>query len=394
MKKNTLCFVSLILFALVATPVLANQPTHDDLKRIEQQLLQERQAHLESQRQSDKLADEIRSVQKQMVRSAQAVQEKEDMILKLEERLETLRLEEAALSEKLAKSKGQTVRLVTALQSLALRPKEQFFLEKQAPAQILRSKLMLNSSVPIVREMTSSVINDMDKLEETKVEIQSQIRKIKETMSKLADRTTQMTGLIAKKTKLQAQYDETHEKSGKRIVALASQANDLKELLLKLEKEKKRRAEEEKRKKERQAKSIQNKINAFLPLSSSFEKAKGTLPYPVNGQIIENFGDATVKGMHAKGLTIQTRQEATLRAPFKGAVLFAGPFKSYGKMLIIDCLDGYLILLAGLDEIYTQTGQDVIVGEPVGKMGADRLKLYIEIRKDGQAIDPKPWFRN
>ena len=97
MKKNNLCFFIFALLSAIATSSMANQPTHDDLKRIEQQLMQERQAHLESQRQSDKLADEIRSVQKQMVRSAQAVQEKEDMIIKLEERLETLKQEEATL---------------------------------------------------------------------------------------------------------------------------------------------------------------------------------------------------------------------------------------------------------------------------------------------------------
>ena len=62
-------------------------------------------------------------------------------------------------------------------------------------------------------------------------------------------------------------------------------------------------------------------------------------------------------------------------------------------MLIIDCSDGYLLLLAGLDEMNAFTGQEVIAGEPVGRMGTERTKLYIEIRKDGQAIDPGPWFR-
>ena len=120
---------------------------------------------------------------------------------------------------------------------------------------------------------------------------------------------------------------------------------------------------------------------------------KGKLSFPVVGRVVENFGESTVKGMHSKGLTIQTRPGTTLRSPIGGAVLFAGPFKSYGKMLIIDCKDGYLLLLAGLDEINVSAGQDVIEGEPVGRMGVERLNLYIEIRKDGQAIDPMPWFQ-
>ncbi|MBQ8250589.1 MAG: peptidoglycan DD-metalloendopeptidase family protein [Alphaproteobacteria bacterium] len=395
MKKGNLFILTVFATALLMSVPVCATPTSDDLKRIERQLQEEREAHLESQRQSDKLSNEIRAVQKQMVRSAQAVQEKEDTLLRLESRLEELRKEEETLSQKLMQSKAQTVHLVTALQSLALKPKEQIFLEKQAPTQILRSRMMLNSAVPIAQRMTQDVLLDVEKLEETKVEIQSQIRKVKETMETLTSKTEQLNGLIAKKTKLQAEYDASHELSRKRIVALAGQANDLKELLQRLEKERQRQMEIERKKKQEQEEAEQKRarLTSFFPIGSSFEKAKGTLPYPVIGQIVENYGDTTMKGMHAKGMTILARSGAILRSPFKGTVLFSGPFKSYGKMLIIDCMDGYLLLLAGLDDMNAFTGQEVIAGEPVGRMGNERTKLYIEIRKDGQAIDPKPWFR-
>lgn len=396
MKKNNLFFLMGFTVFSVFTQPAFSEPTRDDLIKIERELQAERKVQIESQRKSDKLADEIRSVQRQMVRSAKAVQEKEDHLLHLDRKLEDLREEEAALLEKLSTSKARTVHLVTALQSLALRPREQIFLEKQAPSHILRSRLMLNSSVPIARRMTQEVLSDMEKLEATKVEIQMQIRKVKETMEKLNERTTQMNGLISRKMRLQAQYDATHKKSGRKIVALANQANDLKELLQKIEQERLRRLEEERLRKLREAE--QEEVRPVLtPFASSkgisFHKLKGKLSYPVVGRVVENFGDATVKGMHAKGITIQTRAGTTLRSPISGAVLFSGPFKSYGKMLIIDCKDGYLMLLAGLDDINVAAGQDVIDGEPVGRMGNERVNLYIEIRKDGQAIDPKPWFK-
>ncbi len=401
MKKNNLFFLMSFVCLSFLSFSAFSEPTKDDLIKIERELQAERKVQLESQRKSDKLADEIRSVQRQMVRSAKAVQEKEDHLLHLDRKLEELRTEEASLLEKLSKSKARTVHLVTALQSLALRPREQIFLEKQAPSHILRSRLMLNSSVPIARRMTQEVLSDMQKLEETKVEIQTQIRRVKETMEKLNERTNQMNGLISRKLRLQAQYDASHQKSGKKIVALANQANDLKELLQKIEKERLRRLEEERLRKEKEQELAQEQeiVQPTLnPFSSnkgqSFERLRGKLSYPVVGRVVENFGDSTVKGMHSKGLTIQTRAGTTLRSPISGAVLFAGPFKSYGKMLIIDCKDGYLLLLAGLDDINVGAGQDVIEGEPVGKMGSERLNLYIEIRKDGQAIDPKPWFQN
>ena len=116
MKKGNLCFLTFFTAILLGSVSAFATPTSDDLKRIEQQLKEDRAAHLESQRQSDKLADEIRVVQKQMVRSARAVQEKENTLLRLEKELEKLRVEEEDLTEKLNKSKAQTVRLVTALQ--------------------------------------------------------------------------------------------------------------------------------------------------------------------------------------------------------------------------------------------------------------------------------------
>ncbi len=400
MKKNKLFFLMGCAVLMFFSVSVFSEPTRDDLMKIERQLQAERKVQLESQRKSDKLADEIRSVQRQMVRSAKAVQEKEDHLLHLDRKLEELREEEASLLEKLSKSKARTVHLVTALQSLALRPREQIFLEKQAPSHILRSRLMLNSSVPIARRMTQEVLADMEKLEATKIEIQAQISRVRETMEKLNERTEKMNGLISRKLRLQAQYDASHQKSGKKIVALANQANDLKELLQKIEQERQRRLEEERLRKEREMaqKQEREEVRPTLnPFSSnkgiSFVNLKGKLSFPVVGRVVENFGESTVKGMHSKGLTIQTRPGTTLRSPIGGAVLFAGPFKSYGKMLIIDCKDGYLLLLAGLDEINVSAGQDVIEGEPVGRMGVERLNLYIEIRKDGQAIDPMPWFQ-
>ena len=92
-------------------------------------------------------------------------------------------------------------------------------------------------------------------------------------------------------------------------------------------------------------------------------------------------------------------------APADGAVLFAGAYRSYGQLLIIDAGGGYYVLLAGMDRINVQSGQSVLAGEPVGVMGdgsarmataaavgAGRPVLYIELRKDGTAIDPGPWW--
>ena len=100
----------------------------------------------------------------------------------------------------------------------------------------------------------------------------------------------------------------------------------------------------------------------------------------------------TVSGAHTKGITITGRPSARVSAPFDGTILFAGPFKNYGELVIIDHGDNYVSLLAGMEQLSTSVGQNVLAGEPIGQVKAGKPELYVEIRKDGQVVDPLPWF--
>jgi septal ring factor EnvC (AmiA/AmiB activator) len=104
-----------------------------------------------------------------------------------------------------------------------------------------------------------------------------------------------------------------------------------------------------------------------------------------------------------KGISLQTREEARITAPADGWVVYAGPFRSYGQLLIINAGGGYHILLAGMSRIDVSLGQFVLAGEPIAVMGSlaasgssgkDSLRpvLYVEFRKDGRPVDPGPWW--
>lgn len=395
-------YVRLIVLGLMIScvGVAYAAPTQDDLRRIEEQLRKERKTQQEAERKSSELAGEIKNVQKQMVRSAKAVQEKEDLLAKLQTQLEDLQKQETELKTNLALSDKQMVEVVTALQTLALRPDEVVLLEPQSPIMHLRSRMMLNYALPVVKTMNEQFLKDLSKLSETKSKIEEQANRVKTTQAQLNERATQMNKLIRQKALLQAQYDATHRQSKKRVVSLANQAKDLKELLDKLEIEKKRRAAEQARQKAEAAKKQkQNQYEetpAPKPVSrlpkGSFKKAKGSLSYPVRGRIVEKFNDITSAGLHAKGITIETRGGSTVTNPYNGVVLFSGPFKSYGQLLIVDNGDDYLTLLAGMENINVSEGQEILAGEPVGRLKSGTGRLYMEIRQGGQAINPTPWF--
>jgi septal ring factor EnvC (AmiA/AmiB activator) len=117
------------------------------------------------------------------------------------------------------------------------------------------------------------------------------------------------------------------------------------------------------------------------------------------------FGEPDGLGGESQGLSIATRGGTAVLAPADGWVVYAGPFRSYGQVMIINAGDGYHIVLAGMARIDAALGQFVLSGEPIAAMGAMRLAsvgdiehtsaqaiLYVEFRKDGTAIDSAPWW--
>jgi septal ring factor EnvC (AmiA/AmiB activator) len=133
-----------------------------------------------------------------------------------------------------------------------------------------------------------------------------------------------------------------------------------------------------------------------------FAEARGMLPIPVQGHRVLTFGEKTQYGSQSKGVVIETRHLAQVVSPCDGWIVYAGEFRSYGQLLIINAGGGYHILLAGLSQIDAQLGQFVLTGEPVGVMSAAAKSsthaqdnapvLYIEFRKDQRPVDPDPWW--
>src|SRR5204862_4485060 len=117
------------------------------------------------------------------------------------------------------------------------------------------------------------------------------------------------------------------------------------------------------------------------------------------------FGEANGVGGKSQGISISTRPGAEISSPADGWVAYAGEFRSYGQLLIINAGGGYHVVLAGMERMDVQLGQFVLAGEPVAAMASPRLAssgaadigstqpvLYIEFRKDGNSIDPAPWW--
>jgi len=127
----------------------------------------------------------------------------------------------------------------------------------------------------------------------------------------------------------------------------------------------------------------------------TFASAQGLLPYPAEGRIVGRFGADAGGGLTSKGITLAAPARAPVVAPYDGHIAYAGSFRGYGRVLIIDHDNGYHSLLAGLEDTDGTVSQWVLAGEPIETIAAnadaDRA-LYVEFWHDGEPVDPLPWL--
>lgn len=140
-----------------------------------------------------------------------------------------------------------------------------------------------------------------------------------------------------------------------------------------------------------QMEPVQTAIAAPARAPARFSALKGSLPLPVQGALHSRFGD--ISGINrGSGVLVRVRPGALVTAPHDAIVRFAGPFRSYGDLLILDFSDDYHLLVAGLAGMDVVVGQWLLAGEPVGSMGSTKADLYLELRHRGVPVDPEPWL--
>ncbi len=404
----------------------AAESPQQQLKSAQQQLEESRERQAEYARQAEALAREIEALRADSVAAAQAAQEHEAALSALEDQLAALGAEEAGKADELKRHRAEQQQLLMALERLARNPPEGLALAPGDPLDAMRSALLMGAAVPPLEAEARRLNREIAALAQLRRQIAEAETRHRAERVGLDQEQAQLATLIARKAVLQEEAQHGAEESGQRQLQLAAEVSDLKQLIERLDAERKARDAETRRRREEQqrqaeaerreaerAMALQQKrpeghgesvvVTAPPPLIPDpakpatlrpFAKARGALLIPASGRLMRRFGENDELGVASKGLTFETRDGAQVVAPYDGRVLFAGPFRGYGQILIIEHSDGYHSLLAGLDRVEGAVGQWVVAGEPVGTMpsGDQKPHLYLELRHDGQPINPLPWL--
>jgi murein hydrolase activator len=382
-----------------------------------------------SQDQRRKIEAEIASIRADrakltaaLLEATQNVNLTERKISETEAKLDTLTGSEDAIKRSLASRRAVIGEVLASLQRMGRKPPPALLASPEDMLSAIRTSMLLGSVLPQMRGEAEALASDLSDLMQLRQSVAAERETLASSGAKLRAERERVAALIEARQAALAAAEQALDSERQRALDLAKQAASLKDLIARMETEiaaarraaeAARKADEAHRRAAEAAPSGGGTKTAISPFKDparlapavSFIETKGLLPFPVNGSLLRGFGSQDGFGSTEKGMLVATRSEAIVSSPCDGWVSFAGSYRSYGQLLIINAGQGYYIILAGMDKINVNVGQFILAGEPVAVMGDGSVKtaaaiaigaaqpiLYVEFRKDGAAIDPGPWW--
>ena len=396
------------LLLVLATPSLA-QPTREAIQDARRTAQAERAAAAEAARLAREAADIERGLARQRVAMAERAQRADAVLDAAQERERTAALAAVAARAEVERRAAALAPLMPVMRRLSLWPVETLLAVPLPPDEALRGALVLQG---IARQ----VQRDVESLREATEEAARRARQataeaaiVAAARAEAIAAASALDSEIAGARMREAEARQAERDAGRRAQEALSRAADLAEMLNRLERERAReaaaaaardRAEAAARVREERAARRGGRPPAEPPPEAVAEPvAAATTPggariAPVSGRVVRAYGDPAEAGP-ARGQTLLAASGARVVSPCAGRVAFSGPFRSYGLLLIVECADGHHVVLAGLGRLDAATGARVLAGEPIGIVAegeGGRGRLYLELRRDGQAVDPRAWL--
>lgn len=449
-RKFSISLSALVLCVPLVCAGMASAQTHEDVRSK----LDVQTRELESTRDRQRaLETDVAAIDKErerinarLLETADLIQKSEARLNDIEARLSELGEQERVVRGSLNQRQDDIAQLLAVLQRMGRNPPPVMVTKREDALEMVRSAMLLSAAFPGLRSQATELVGKLEELTRVTSEVRTERERLKAETQELNDARTRLSGLMAEKKTSLAERQAELAKVRTATVEMSRSVDNLRTLIAnadraaskvnaqidqhnaRIEEAAARQAAEEADGEpstvlEPEAgdtaatpDSGEMEVAVLAPSAAGFGRAstgriepaipfhlaKGKLPRPSAGRNILSFGQQTEYGGPSKGLVFETRYSAQITSPTDGWIVYAGEFRSYGQLLIINAGGGYHVLLAGLSRIDVEPGQFVLAAEPVGTMGeAPRVQrgaedakpvLYVEFRKDGRPIDPDPWW--
>ncbi len=293
---------------------------------------------------------------------------------------------EAAL---LARQQGPLIRLTAALQSFSRRPPVLALVQPGSLADTVHVRAAFSHVLPAIRRRTAALRTELARTRQLRAMAVQADRALRDGQVKLARQREALQRLEGEKRLAAMGFLSGAGVEAERAMAMSERVRDIDELMERME----------------AAGTVRDTLAALpgpqlrparagaiaAPPEGGAEQGRRSTPayrLPVVGAIVTGMGELSDSGVRARGITVATAPGAQLIAPAAGRIAFAGPYKGFGQIVIIDHGDGWTSLLTGMARLSVSVGQAVDQGEPLGVAGSgDHPAVTIELRRQGRPID-------
>jgi septal ring factor EnvC (AmiA/AmiB activator) len=347
-------------------------------------------------------AGELDRVRQETITLARTVQRQESAVGALDHELDLLGREAAGRQRGLDESRIEQEQLLGTLAHLARHPPDEASPSSEPPVDRIRSHILLQAAVPALRQEAHALASEIERVATLRARIGAKQGELAAARDALVGSREQLAQAMARRTELVHRLSAENGDGESSAAKLGQAVGDLGELIKRADAETDRRdkallAHARAALSKEKAKGLTAATaDPTLPQQlRSFAAAQGAILLPVFGAILPADPEQSATASHR--MSLRTIPAAAVVAPFDGRVVYAGPFRTDGVILIIRHGDGYHSLLAGLGRAEVSVGQWILAGEPVGVMpdaaerGSDGV-FYFELRRDGRPVDPQPWL--
>lgn len=360
-------FLVFLLSLPVPSPARCETGPAEELARIEKELAEQKAEAATLEEKAQTTQQEIGQLQQRLIDATAALQKKQEDQGRLEDRLQKLEKETEGRAKALSNARQRLADFTSALLRLGREPPETFLLQSSLTSDHIHRVVLLRSLVPHLRAETLRIAAELNNLETLREVAAGQKKLVAAAGKNLEERQRNLDRLIQTRHDMLQQTAAEKEAVAEQMAALSAEARDLRQLIEKVS------------------------HRESLPKSAPKAPRKLTLKLPVAGRILRNFGSKDSYGVASHGLTLSAAPGSPVMAPLKGRVVFTGPFKGYGQIVIVQHGEGAHSLLGGFGRIDVSRGQKVETGEPLGVLpgkGKERPEIYFEWRQNGEPADP------
>ena len=400
---NRFAAALLLLLALQGAPVAHAQSDkrERELADVEKQLKERRNEETRLRDEAKAREKEASALRRQMIEAADALQDAESRITQIKAETERLLKEVESLSASLARQQASLGDALAALQSIERSRPPALLVSPEDAAHAARTAMLLADVTPQIEARAASLKETLTRRAEVRAALEKERADFETANEEIARRRALLADLLEQKQQERRTAERLAKAAQSETAALAARAESLRDVLIRLEKLARvvaPRVKPPPPAPDRLAtprppgpSAPPTRRQAYQP-AKSFAGARGGLKAPIAGNVIGRFGAPRPEGGKFEGLRYAGNTGAIVTAPFEASVSFARAWGPVGNLIVLDVGGGYHILLLGVGAFLVEEGQAVKAGEPVAAMSGAGDELDLEIRKNGDPVNPSLWL--